>query len=129
MTQIKEEYPYIEPSGLKNSKMVKFYAEDERGVRYKVRNEQTGKILDEAVCLYPSPYTYVPTAEKCEKQLTIISEKNKKKVWKHEESVSRETVSESDIIESVSDFSDDSIVEGTTEKEQKNEIIEEGDKE
>lgn len=87
MTTVKEEYPFLEKSGIKNYKMIKFYAEDEEGTRYKVRNQQTGKVLEEAVCLYPSPFTYEPTREKCLVQNNVF---HQKKAWKPK-NVSRET--------------------------------------
>lgn len=81
MITLKKEYPYVERNGFANYKMIKYYAEDEKGRRYKVENQQTHKILDEAICLYPCNFTYKALEQKCEKQFSILieEEKNDKK--------------------------------------------------
>ena len=68
MTEIKTQHPFIESNGKENYRLIKFYAEDNKGARYKVKNQQTGKILDEAVCTYPARFTYESTQIKCEIQ-------------------------------------------------------------
>ena len=77
MITLKTEYPYIERNGFANYKMIKYYAEDEKGFRYKVENQQTHKILDEAICLYPCNFTYKALERKCEKQSSILIEEEK----------------------------------------------------
>ena len=82
MITLKTEHPFIEQNGFKNSKMIKFYAEDEKGFRYKVKNQQTGKILEEAVSVYPAIFTYEIVKEKCTVQPKIITEVENKPVEK-----------------------------------------------
>ena len=77
MIILKTEYPYVERNGFANYKMIKYYAEDEKGCRYKVENQQTHKILDEAICLYPCNFTYKALEQKCEKQPSILLEDEK----------------------------------------------------
>lgn len=77
MITLKTEYPYVERNGFANYKMIKYYAEDEKGCRYKVENQQTHKILDEAICLYPCNFTYKASEQKCEKQFSILIEEEK----------------------------------------------------
>lgn len=86
MISLKTEYPFIEQNGVANYKMIKYYAEDEKGIRYKVQNEQTNKILEEAVCVYPTHFTYRWIKERCEKQPAVALERITKKKF-----VSRET--------------------------------------
>ena len=111
MISIKEEHPYIEPTGRENDGMIKYYAEDENGVRYKVRNEQTKKVLDEAICVYPSIYTYSVTMEKCDKQplKTVEEEKHfvEKKKWPKKEKVEVEEPKEEDNVQEVEDVLDE----------------------
>ena len=82
MITLKTEHPFIEQNGFKNSKMIKFYAEDEKGFRYKVKNQQTGKILEEAVSVYPAIFTYEIVKEKCAIQPKIEEIEEKKPVEK-----------------------------------------------
>lgn len=42
------------------------YAEDENGIRYKIRQNETNEVLTEARDLFPCHYTYIPLAEKVE---------------------------------------------------------------
>ena len=47
-------------------KFIKHYAEDEDGVKYKIKQNETGVIYDEAIDLVPCRYNYSITYEKVE---------------------------------------------------------------
>lgn len=49
-----------------DDKLMVHWAEDDQGVRYYVKQVETGIEYSEAVDLYPSKYTYVATNKKVE---------------------------------------------------------------
>jgi hypothetical protein len=49
-----------------NDKFIKHYAEDEQGVRYYIKQVETGAEYDEAVDILPCRYTYVVTDKRVE---------------------------------------------------------------
>lgn len=51
------------------NKFIKHYAEDENGVKYKIKQNETGIVYDEAVDLIPCKYTYSVTKNKVEEVL------------------------------------------------------------
>lgn len=51
-----------------NDKFIKHYAEDEQGVRYYIRQVETGAEYDEAVDILPCRYTYVVTDKRVEEE-------------------------------------------------------------
>ena len=63
MIELKLQRPYIDFNGKVIENLEKHYAEDENGVRYKIRQVETGIIYDEAVDLVPCKYTYEITEE------------------------------------------------------------------
>lgn len=46
-----------------NNKFIRHYAEDDKGVKYKIKQVETGVMYDEAVDLIPCKYNYVETEE------------------------------------------------------------------
>lgn len=66
MSEIKVQYPFIDEDGNKRDNLIKYYAEDKEGNKYYVKQLQTGIEYAEAVDVYPSRYTYVPTDKKVE---------------------------------------------------------------
>lgn len=44
-----------------NEKLIRHYAEDEQGVKYYIKQVETGVEYDEAVDILPCRYTYVVT--------------------------------------------------------------------
>lgn len=66
MSEIKTRYPYIDFSGEKRENLIKHYAEDKEGNKYYIKQVETGIEYSEAVDVYPSRYTYVPTDKKIE---------------------------------------------------------------
>ena len=67
MVNIKTEHPFILPNGERKDNLIKFWAEDETGVRYNVKQIETGLEYYEAVDVYPSPYSY-EVGEKVEEE-------------------------------------------------------------
>ena len=61
MIELKLQRPFIDDNGKVYDHLERHYAEDENGVRYKIKQIETGIIYDEAVDLYPCKYTYVAT--------------------------------------------------------------------
>ena len=61
MVQLKREYPY---NG--NPKLIKHYAQDEKGDFYKIKQVQTDLTFNEAIDVYPTKYEYLATEEKVE---------------------------------------------------------------
>ena len=66
MAEIKVEYPFVDSNGNKKDNLIKYYAEDKEGIKYYIKQVETGIIYDSAVDVYPSRYTYVPTNKKIE---------------------------------------------------------------
>lgn len=125
MIRLKTEYPFIEQSGILNSKMIKFYAEDEKGFRYKVKNQQTGKVLDEAVSVYPAHFTYEVVEEKCAIQPKIEEIEEKKPVEKkkdnwHKSKDKFESVAKKNV-DKVLEISETEILEDKNNIEEKDE--------
>ena len=69
MVEIKTQRPYIDENGVERIKLIKHYAEDESGIRYYIKQVETGVEYSEAVDVYPCKYTYIATNKKVEKQL------------------------------------------------------------
>lgn len=51
-----------------NDKFIKHYAEDAQGVRYYIKQVETGAEYDEAVDILPCRYTYVVTDKRVEEE-------------------------------------------------------------
>lgn len=66
MIELKLQRPYIDFNGKVREKLERHYAEDENGVKYKIKQIETGVIYDEAVDLVPCKYTYEATNDKVE---------------------------------------------------------------
>lgn len=49
-----------------NNKFIRHYAEDNNGVKHKIKQVETGVVYDEAVDLIPCKYNYVETIDKIE---------------------------------------------------------------
>lgn len=58
MIDVKKQYPAIMPNGEIKSGLIKFWAEDETGKRYNIKQVETGVEYYEAIDVYPSRYTY-----------------------------------------------------------------------
>lgn len=69
MVELKQEYPFIFNGEIKEN-LIKHYAEDEQGNRYKIRQKETGLIFNDAADIYPCIYTYEPTNILIEKAKT-----------------------------------------------------------
>ena len=63
MIELKLQRPYIKDN------LERHYAEDENGVKYKIKQNETGYIYDEAVDLTPCRYTYSITNEPVEQEV------------------------------------------------------------
>lgn len=72
MAEIKVEYPFIDFNGNKRENLIKYYAEDTEGNKYYIKQLQTGIEYSEAVDVYPSKYTYIPTDKKVQVDQTTI---------------------------------------------------------
>ena len=66
MIELKLQRPFKDENGKVYEHLEKHYAEDENGVKYKIKQIETGVIYDEAVDLVPCRYTYVTTEEPIE---------------------------------------------------------------
>ena len=66
MIELKLQRPYVHYDGEVFNHLEKHYAEDANGVRYKIKQVETGIIYDEAVDIYPCKYTYEATNEPVE---------------------------------------------------------------
>lgn len=66
MIELKLQRPFIDDNGNIREKLERHYAEDENGVKYKVKQIETGRVYDEAVDLIPCKYTYEVTNEPVE---------------------------------------------------------------
>ena len=64
MIELKLQKPYIDFNGNVRNDLEKHYAEDENGVQYKIKQNETGIIYGEAVDLVPCIYTYTATEER-----------------------------------------------------------------
>lgn len=63
MIEIKLQKPYIDGDGNVRDNLEKHYAEDESGTRYKIMQNETGIIYNEAIDVSPCRYTYRATNE------------------------------------------------------------------
>lgn len=67
MIEVKEQYPYIDEDGIEHSDLIKFYCQDiDSNKLYKLIQNETGKVYDKAIDVYPSRYTYSPSKEEIE---------------------------------------------------------------
>ena len=71
MVEIKIQHPYINENGVEKANLIKHYAEDENGVRYYIKQVETGVEYSEAIDVFPCKYTYVATDKKIEEQSPI----------------------------------------------------------
>lgn len=69
MIELKLQRPFIDDKGKVYEHLEKHYAEDENGVRYKIKQNETGIVYDEAVDLLPCKYAYDTTEELVEEVL------------------------------------------------------------
>lgn len=65
MIELKVQYPYIDENG-NETKLIKHYAEDDTGVKYCIKQIETGKLYNEAIDVFPCKYTYEVTEIKIE---------------------------------------------------------------
>ena len=61
MVELKTEYPFIRDDGTADNGLIKHWAEDEKGIRYIIRQIETGVEYGDAVDIFPCPYTYEVT--------------------------------------------------------------------
>ena len=66
MIELKVQYPFIDDNRNENDKLIKHYAEDGEGKRYRILQNETGIEYDEAIDVYPCRYTYSATDEPIE---------------------------------------------------------------
>lgn len=52
---LKEQYPYIDDKGVVHNDLIKHWTDDETKILLQV---ETGTMYDEAIDIYPCPYTY-----------------------------------------------------------------------
>lgn len=60
MVELKTQYPFID-NGIDREDLIKHYAEDEEGVRFFIKQNETGYLYEEAVDVYPCRYSYTAT--------------------------------------------------------------------
>lgn len=68
MIELKTQYPYINDAGEVHQNLIKHYAEDENGKKYKIKQIDTGVEYSEAVDIYPCKYTYIATETEAEEE-------------------------------------------------------------
>lgn len=61
MVELKIEHPLLMMDGTFNYGLIKHWAEDENGNRYIIRQIESGDEYEEAVDVFPCPYTYEVT--------------------------------------------------------------------
>lgn len=66
MIELKLQRPFIDENGKIYGHLERHYAEDENGVKYKIKQIETDVIYDEAIDLYPCKYTYEITNDTVE---------------------------------------------------------------
>ena len=66
MIELKIQRPFINENGKVYNNLERHYAEDENGVKYKIKQNETGIIYDDAVDTVPCKYTYEITNEPVE---------------------------------------------------------------
>lgn len=69
MIEVKTQYPYVSDEGIECPNLIKFYAEDENGVRYQILQIETNSIGDEIVETMPYNHSYTATNRKVEVDL------------------------------------------------------------
>ena len=74
MVELKLQRPYIDDNGKVYEHLEKHYAEDENGVQYKIKQNETGLVYDEAVDLVPCKYTYETINEPVEIIEEVLNE-------------------------------------------------------
>ena len=52
---LKEQYPYVDDNGVVHNNLIKHWTDDETKTLLQV---ETGAMYDEAIDIYPCPYTY-----------------------------------------------------------------------
>ena len=68
MIELKTIHPYVDNNGDEHYGLMKLYAADENGCRYKILNKKTNNYSDEIVTFYPLRLNLVTSDIKCEKQ-------------------------------------------------------------
>ena len=61
MIELKLQRPFIDENGIERVGLEKHYAIDENGVKYKIKQIETGVIYDDAIDAVPCKYSYEPT--------------------------------------------------------------------
>ena len=61
MITLKTLHPFINENNEKNFELVKHFAEDENGEKYLIKQLETGILYQEAIDIFPCPYTYEST--------------------------------------------------------------------
>lgn len=79
MIELKYQYPYVDEQGTEHHNLIKTYAEDLEGNKYKVKQINTGHEYGEAIDVvgydkknnkyYPLYYTYIATETPIEKEV------------------------------------------------------------
>lgn len=79
MVELKYQYPYVDDQGKEHRNLIKIYAEDLEGNKYKVKQVNTGNEYEEAIDVvgynekhnkyYPLYYTYIATDISIEKDV------------------------------------------------------------
>ena len=70
---VKPQYPYIDDDGISRNDKIKFYSNK----NLQIKQEETGRIFDNAVDNYPSPYNYIEIDILIDDSLCTIEEKAK----------------------------------------------------
>ena len=70
---IKPQYPYKDDDEIYHNDKIKFYSDK----NLQIKQEETGRIFDNVVDPYPSPYNYVETDSVIEDEPSTIQEKAK----------------------------------------------------
>lgn len=68
MIELKTIHPYVDNNGDEHYGLMKLYAVDENGGRYKILNKKTNNYSDEIVTFYPLRLNLMASDIKCEKQ-------------------------------------------------------------
>lgn len=71
MIKLITEYPYINDEGVLRTDLVRHYALDENGKKYKMVQTETGNEYDDAIDLYPCRYIYKATEIPVDNEDTI----------------------------------------------------------
>lgn len=67
--QIKQEHPFKTVSGRLINRLIKIYAEDDKGTKGKIIRDQTKEVFDYVIDIYPSKYTYSVAGQKITKAI------------------------------------------------------------